>query len=116
MSSKRNQKRPKGNPYRCPACGRTYYSKDTRQWRMSFCEDTGRNVRMQLVAPSKLVLPVGMARAYLDPGCAPYRMRVLPDANPDFDEAVFYKGRKKVWSCNTTFADKHFVEWDKKTK
>jgi len=64
-------------------------------------------------ACTRLVRPARVAVLYLNPDYAPYKMRIRP--TKDGGWATFYKGRRKVWECNATFAEKNFDEWSDAT-
>ena len=38
--------KPVTSLYRCKHCGKTVEREGTKQWRKSFCEKTGKNVRI----------------------------------------------------------------------
>jgi len=43
------KKKPKGHPYRCPACKKIIYRESEKQWIRSYCEIAGRFTRIQRV-------------------------------------------------------------------
>lgn len=53
---------------------------------------------------ARLVRPVGLALLYINPNGAPYRLVTRRGMS------TLYKGRRRVWSCNSTFAALHFEE------
>jgi len=54
----------------------------------------------------RIVRPVGMALAYVNPHGAPYRLVTVGGVKKGW--STLWKGRKKVWECNATFAAIHF--------
>lgn len=54
----------------------------------------------------KAVCPCGMATIYLSPRDAPFRIVVKVKK----EWAYIYKGTKKVFECNSIFAEKHFYD------
>jgi predicted RNA-binding Zn-ribbon protein involved in translation (DUF1610 family) len=46
-------KRKRKYKYRCPHCGKIVIRESTKQWVESYCEATGRNVRLQRVSKRK---------------------------------------------------------------
>jgi hypothetical protein len=56
----------------------------------------------------RLVRPVGMALLYVNPQGAPYRLMTTGGIKSGWSK--LYKGRKKVWECNSTFAAMHFED------
>jgi hypothetical protein len=41
--------KPVTSLYRCKHCGKVVEREGTKQWRKSFCEQTGKNARIMLV-------------------------------------------------------------------
>ena len=41
--------KPATSLYRCKHCGKVVEREGTKQWRKSFCEQTGKNARIMLV-------------------------------------------------------------------
>jgi len=54
------------------------------------------------------VMPKGLALSYIDPRNGPYKMVIRDDGDGGW--ATLYKGRRKVWACNATFAAAHFYD------
>ena len=54
------------------------------------------------------VMPKGIALAFIDPRGGPYKMVTRGGMQDGW--STLYKGRKRIWACNSIFGKVHFYD------